>query len=142
MHLDPQHAVVRQRVQDAVDAHALDGTRRMAFAPHIVDAAAQRACAVDEVREAGAGCGIRMEMTIDVDEAILLQAADGRWCCRFSCIRMGPPIPGCERLIEISQHDGLLHAMAPAQQLIVEHASFCVWCRARSRVIETCGHVC
>ena len=63
------------RVQRYVDADAQQGSRAVALAPDVVEPALHGARTNDAVRETGTE---RVQVTIDVGEALLREAADGR----------------------------------------------------------------
>jgi hypothetical protein len=54
---------------------------------------------------------------------------------------MWETIPRCERLVEVSHHDHLMHSNAPAHELCIDFTRFFVLWRGCSVMVEASGHV-
>ena len=109
-------------LQLRVDMHPKHRSCTEALCPDVVDATADAAKhAVDGVRETRVTSRIRMYEAVDVAEAFALETVDRRRSCRCcSGSRKREAIVRSESLVEIAQHDHLLHATSPLDDLRVK----------------------
>ena len=96
--------------------------------PDVIDAtasASSRNNAVDAMSEAGMAISVRMQQPIRIRESFIDEALQRLACCSSMPIisAEGEPIEESQRLVEISQHDDLLHSVRPAQKLCIQLVS-------------------
>ena len=110
---------MRQVAQPAVDEDARVGGERNALGPDVVDATARAPALADNLvcETRLRGC-IGVEGAVGIDEALLLEALHQRVRGRGG--GAGQAVKRGEALVEVAQHDHLLHADSPLHHLGVQ----------------------
>ena len=114
--------------------------------PDVVDAtasAARRHHTVDVMSEARSALGVGMQQPIRIRVALIDQTLQRSASDSRSLIRSvkRETVVGCERLVEVAQHDDLLHPVRPAEQLGIQLVSERSGWRSSSLVVQPRWHV-